>query len=214
MNMDGNAINQKEKQRVASLSTDAMRPEWLDILARIPGDGLKGEGFPRNVLGVIMHNSETFGPFLNYWVVSKLELGLTVREQELVILRMAVLYKSNYVWKHHVKVGREFGVTDDELTALRDGGDFSSFSVQRERSFLCLTDEVVEHRTIRSEMWEKHSQILKPKDIVDLIHLTSQYTLFATMNNAMQVAIEPAVDVLPGIEDDISSDLSRRVSDI
>lgn len=29
MNMDGNAINQKEKQRVASLSTDAMRPEWL-----------------------------------------------------------------------------------------------------------------------------------------------------------------------------------------
>jgi hypothetical protein len=70
-------------------------------LARIPGDGLKGEGFPRNVLGIIVHTSDTFGPFMNYWVACKLNMGLSVREQEVVILRMVVLSTNDYVWKHH-----------------------------------------------------------------------------------------------------------------
>jgi len=66
-----------------------------------------------------MQNQETLGPFLDYWVTSKSKMGLTVREQELVILRMAVLYRSEYVWKHHVKVGREFGINDTESTRFR-----------------------------------------------------------------------------------------------
>jgi 4-carboxymuconolactone decarboxylase len=173
-----------------------------DILARIPGDGLKGEGFPRNVLGIIMQNSDTFGPFLNYWVTCKLEMGLTVREQEIVILRMGVVYNSDYVWKHHVKVGREFGIVDQEMISIRKG-DYEAF-VDREKSLLCLCDEIVNHRTVRLELWNTHSKILSPKDIVDLIHLTSQYMLFAVMNNAFQVQVEPALDALPGVHDSIS----------
>lgn len=196
---DNIRANPTEEQRVASISIDAMRPEWKDILSRIPGDGLKGDGFPRNVLGIIMQNSDTFGPFMNYWVTCKLDMGLSVREQEIIILRMGVLYNSDYVWKHHVKVGREFGITDKELNWIQNG-EYETF-VDREKSFLCLTDEIVNHRTIRFELWEIHSKILSPKDVVDLIHLTSQYMLFALMNNAFQVQVEPALDALPGVHD-------------
>src|SRR5512143_2264376 len=109
------------ESRIAPLSTDDLRPGWVEILQRIPGKGLKGEGFPRNVLGVLMQNQETLGRFLDYWVTSKSKMGLTGREQELVILWMAVLYRSEYVWKHHVKVGRELGIDDAELDAVRHG---------------------------------------------------------------------------------------------
>jgi len=85
--------------RIAPLSTDDLRAEWMEILGRIPGKGLQGEGFPRNVLGVLMQNQETLGPFLDYWVTSKSKMGLTIREQELVILRMAASMSGSTISK-------------------------------------------------------------------------------------------------------------------
>ncbi len=185
--------------RIAPLSTDDLRPEWLDILGRLPGKGLTGEGFPRNVLGVLMQNQETLGPFLDYWVTSKSKMGLAVREQELVILRMAVLYRSEYVWKHHVKVGREFGINDAELDAIRQGS-CDAFTAERERAFLELTDAFVNERSLPPALWNRTRGVLSPRDFIDLISLVSQYVLFALANVCMQVQLEPAVADLPGIE--------------
>ncbi len=185
--------------RIAPLSTDELRAEWVEILARLPGKGLKGEGFPRNVLGILMHNQETLGPFLDYWVTSKSKMGLTVREQELVILRMAVLYRSEYVWKHHVKVGREFGINDAELDAIRQGSR-TAFAAERERAFLELTDAFMNERSLSPELWDQTRRVLGPRDFVDLISLVSQYVFWGLTNVCMQVQLEPAVADLPGIE--------------
>jgi alkylhydroperoxidase family enzyme len=186
--------------RIAPLSTDDLRPEWVEILGRLPGKGFKGEGFPRNLLGILMQNQETLGPFLDYWVTSKSKMGLTVREQELVILRMAVLYRSEYVWKHHVKVGREFGINDTELDAIRQGS-YTVFAVERERALLELTDAFVNDRSLSPELWNRTKGALASRDFVDLISLVSQYVLFALTNVCMQVQLEPGVADLPGIEE-------------
>lgn len=185
--------------RIAPLTTDDLRPEWAEILGRLPGKGLQGEGFPRNVLGVLMLNQETLGPFLDYWVTSKSKMGLAVREQELVILRMAVLYRSEYVWKHHLKVGREFGIDDAELDAIRQGS-YAAFKVDRERAFLELTDAFVNDRSLPPELWDRTRGILAPRDFVDMISLVSQYVFFALANVCLQVQLEPGVADLPGIE--------------
>jgi 4-carboxymuconolactone decarboxylase len=189
----------KSESRIPPLSTAALRPECVEILERLPGKGLKGEGFPRNLLGVLMQNQETLGPFLDYWVTSKSKMRLTVREQELVILRMAVLYRSEYVWKHHVKVGREFGVNDAELDAIRHGSH-TGFAVPRERAFLELTDALVNERSLPAELWNRTKDVLRSQDFIDLISLVSQYVLFALVNVCMQVQLEPGVEGLPGIE--------------
>ena len=189
----------ESESRIAPISIEHLRPEWVEILERIPGKNLKGEGFPRHVLGVLMYNRETFGPFLDYWVSSKSKMGLTVREQELVILRMAVLYRSEYVWKHHVKVGREFGVNDTELDAIRRGS-YGVFATARERAFLELTDAFINERALSAKLWSQTKDILSPQDFVDLISLVSQYVLFVLTNVCMQVQVEPAVAELPGIE--------------
>jgi len=185
--------------RIAPLSTDDLRREWVEVLGQLPGTGLKGEGFPRNLLGILMQNQETLGPFLGYWVTSKSKMGLTVREQELVILRMAVLYRSEYVWKHHVKVGREFGINDTELDAIRQGS-YAIFPAQRERALLELTDAFVNDRSLSPELWNRTRGVLGSRDFIDLISLVSQYVLFALTNVCMQVQLEPAVADLPGIE--------------
>lgn len=177
---------------------DTMPQEWLDILKRIPGDGLKGRYAPVNVLGSLMYNPNTLGQFLDHWVTSKLKMGFTVREQELVILRMAVLYKCDYVWRHHIPVGREFGITDAELEALRGTEAAQSFP-PREAAILALTDEMMQQRNVSDASWARHKPHLSDGEIIDLISLISQYVLFALTNNVVRVRVEDNLKDIPAL---------------
>jgi 4-carboxymuconolactone decarboxylase len=185
-------------QRIASRPMSEMRQEWLQILDRIPGAGLKGDGFPSNALGVLMYNPDVFGPFLDYWVTCKLKMHISVREQELVILRMGCLFRSDYVFKHHAPLAREFGVSEAELQAVRDGR-YDDF-VRREAAMLTLTDEFMDSRTLSAATWAKYSTTFSTTEVVDLIGLVSQYVLFALTNNVAQVQVEAPMVPAPGIE--------------
>ncbi|MBP6977862.1 MAG: carboxymuconolactone decarboxylase family protein [Bacteroidales bacterium] len=186
------------KPRLVPLDTETMPAGCKEILKRIPGDALKGKFAPVNVLGTLMYNPDTLEPFLDYWVTSKSKMGLTVREQELVILRMAVHYRCNYVWKHHVPVAIEFGVTENLLEGVKDFPLPPIFNA-REEALLILTDELVTQRDIRDEVYEKYHRYLRNSELVDLISLVSQYVLFSLANNALRVEVEPAFDGITGL---------------
>lgn len=179
----------------ADLPADARR-----ILDRIPGAGLKGAHAPVHVLGTLMHGPATLEGFLRWWVDAKVEMAFTIREQELVILRMGAAYASDYVWRHHVIVGREFGIDAHELDVLR-GGDVAAWPSPRERALLILTDEMIEHRTVRDHVWHEHGTLLSAREMVELIQLVAQYVVFALTNNVFRVALEPALADVPSLVD-------------
>jgi alkylhydroperoxidase family enzyme len=186
------------QSRIQPINLSEMRPEWNEILNKIPGDGLKGKYAPVNVLGMLMYNPKTLGQFLDYWVNSKTAMGLSVREQELVILRMARHYDCNYVWKHHIPVAVEFGVSQDEIDAVKIIPLPRIFS-QREEAILIMTDEFVNIRNISDETWNHYRGALSDSEIVDLISLVSQYVLFALTNNVLKVQIEKNLDEIQGL---------------
>ena len=180
------------------LDTDKMTEGCKGILRKIPGDALKGRYAPVNVLGTLMYNPGTLEQFLDYWVTSKLKMGLSVREQELVILRMAVHYRCNYVWKHHVPVAVEFGVIPDVLDAIRVFPLPAGFN-EREEALLILTDHMVNHRDVSDEIYNSYGGVLEGSELVDLISLVSQYVLFTLMNNVMRVEVESSLDEIAGL---------------
>ena len=189
-----------EKSRLVPLDTENLSRECKDILKQLPGDTLKGKYAPVNVLGTLMYNPDTLEQFLDYWVTSKLKMGLSVREQELVILRMAVHYSCNYVWKHHVPVAVEFGVTEDLLAAVREFPLPAMFSA-REEALLILTDDLVNERDIRDEVFDKYRVQLRDSELVDLISLVSQYVFFYLMNNALRIRVESPLEAISGLAD-------------
>ena len=186
------------KPRLVPMDTDEMSLECKEILKRIPGDALKGRYAPLNVLGTLMYNPGTLEQFLDYWVTSKLKMGLSVREQELVILRMAVHYRCNYVWKHHVPVAMEFGVTQEELALVRKLPIPAGFNT-REEALLILTDHMVNDRDLTEEIYGKYGRELKDSELVDLISLVSQYVLFTLMNNVFRVEVESSLVDIKGL---------------
>lgn len=189
---------QEKGPRLTPMPMSEMRAEWIKTLEKLPGAGLKGLYTPVNVFGTLMYNPETMGSFLENWVTSKLKMGFSGREQELIILRMGFLYNCNYVWKHHLPVAKEFGVNDSELEAVKISPLPSVFSA-RESALLMLTDELVEHRTIRDEAWSKWSGELKKSELVDLVSIVSQYVFFALFNNALRIEIEEPLSKIPGL---------------
>lgn len=190
--------NKTNSPRMVPVSIDNMSREMTDILKKIPGDGLKGKYAPVNVLGTLMYNTDTLPQFLDYWVNSKLKMGFTVREQELVILRMGFHYGSNYVWKHHIPVAVEFGVTMAEISALKSETLPPVFN-PREEAILILTDHLVNERNINDQVWDKYHGELKDSEVIDLISLVSQYVLFALVNNVVRVEIEPSLGEVPSL---------------
>ena len=191
-------VHPNESQpRLAALSTNDLNQECFTILDCIPGAGLKGAGYPENVLGQLMHSQDLLAPFLNWWVTSKSSMAFAERQQELVILRIGCLYASDYVWKHHVLVAKEFGISDEEIEAVRLG-QFDAFNAL-EKSLLTLTEAMVEERTVSAEIWAAYGSQLNPQQVIDLIGLVSQYVLFSLTNNVLQVPIEESLPHIPGL---------------
>ena len=191
-------VSTLNKPRLIPLDTEKMPDECKEILKRLPGKGLKGKYTPVNLLGILMYNPDTLRPFLDYWVTSKLKMGLSVREQELVILRMAFHYKCNYVWKHHVPVAIEFGVTPGELESVQEYPLPDGFN-PREEALLVMSDHMVQDRNLSDEIYNRYAGRLKDSELVDLISLVSQYVLFTLMNNVLRVEVEPSLDEITGL---------------
>lgn len=184
--------------RIAPVALTSLTEEQARILARIPGNGLKGEHAPVHVLGTLLHAPSTLTAFLDWWVAGKQKMRFSVREQELVILRMGVLYRSEYVWRHHVVVGREFGVDEQQLAAILSG-QHERFPAPRDRALLELTDELVERRDISDASWTRWNGVLSEEEILELIALVSQYVLFALTNRVFRVALEDSMIPVPGL---------------
>lgn len=164
-----------------------------EILNLIPGNGLKGEYAPINVLGTLLYGENLLGDFLNYWINAKNNMTLSVKEQELIILRMGHHYNCDYVWKHHIPVATEFDVSMLQINELKKNHiNFELFNL-KEAALLQLCDEMIINKNISDLSWNKFNQLINPNMLIDLIHLISQYVVFALTNNVFKVEVEASL---------------------
>jgi alkylhydroperoxidase family enzyme len=93
--------------RVPYLDKSDLPPELQDILNRPIALNRAMANSP--------HAARAFGvPAMYIRHKSKLDPRL----REMAILQVGYLAKSPYEYSHHVKIGREFGVTDDDIRAI------------------------------------------------------------------------------------------------
>ena len=94
---------------------------------------------------------------------------LPARDRELVIMRVAVLSRSDYEWAHHAKISHEVGITDEELARVVEGPDAEGWT-DFERLLLRSVDEMKLTTDISDAVWEGLRTRYDDKRIMDLIH--------------------------------------------
>jgi alkylhydroperoxidase family enzyme len=95
--------------RLPYLEPDQVAPEYRDMLKR-----------NTNLHKLLVNSPDMARAFNGIGNFIRFKSKLDPRLRELAILQVGWMEKSEYEFTHHVKIGKEFGVTDADIQALMD----------------------------------------------------------------------------------------------
>ncbi|AUV82792.1 carboxymuconolactone decarboxylase family protein [Salinigranum rubrum] len=112
---------------------------------------------------------------------------LSTRERELAILAVARTLRSEYEWHQHVELGREAGVTDEELGALARGADCEL--TEREQGVVRYASAVATG-TVTDPLFEAVVDVTDIDTTVGLTMLAGHYLMTARILDALSVPVD------------------------
>ena len=125
------------------------------------------------------------GGFIRYG--SKLDPRL----RELAILQVGWLARSPYEWSHHVKIGHDFGVTDDDIRALID--DTASKPTQLDamaKTVLRAAREMTDDGAMSDATFATLQKALGNEQVVDLTLTIGFYNAVVRVLATLQIDVE------------------------
>ena len=108
---------------------------------------------------------------------------LTLRHREMLILRVAALRNAAYEWAQHVPMGRDCGLTDDEIMRIAYGPDLPYWDAL-DAAMLRAADELVADATISDATWAVLADHLATEQLLDVIFTVGAYEVIAFMFRA------------------------------
>lgn len=112
---------------------------------------------------------------------------LTTRERELAILSVARTVRARYEWHQHVELGREAGITDEELAAIARGDD--CVFPEREQAILRYAGAVAAGN-VTDPLFEAAAEVTDTKTVVGLTMLAGHYLMTARVLDSLSVPID------------------------
>ena len=108
------------------------------------------------------------------------------RETELVILRVSHLRECRYEHDHHVRLGRQAGLTDADFARV-EGGPAAAGWTPREQAILQATDELVSANDIPDDSWARLNELLDTREVIELVLLVGHYGMLATAIGTLRI---------------------------
>lgn len=119
---------------------------------------------------------------------------LSVRDRELVILRIGYLCQAGYEWGQHVLIARQAGMSDDEIRSCQTGPDTERLS-ELDVLLLRATDELHSDAHVSDATWNGLLKFYNTQQMMDLIFTIGQYNLVSMALNSFGVQADEG---LPG----------------
>lgn len=119
---------------------------------------------------------------------------LPARDRELVILRTAFRCGSAYEWGQHVGIGREAGLSDDEMRRVAEGPD-AGWSIE-DAAKIRAVDELTDHHRISDETWTTLAGIYTEMQLIEVPMLSGHYAMLAGALNSFGVPPEGPLPAL------------------
>jgi 4-carboxymuconolactone decarboxylase len=180
--------------RIAPLSNEEMSDEQKEMM---------GERFDRNaifnVFRTIARAPKAYKAFMHWggYILSRRN-DLSARDRELVILRAGYNWKAGYEWAQHVVIGKEAGLTDEEVERIKAGPDADGWSAI-DAAMLQATDELTSDAFITDATWARLSD-LTDKQKMDLVMTVGQYTQVSMMLNSFGVQLDEGLTLDPDLD--------------
>ena len=117
---------------------------------------------------------------------------LDPRLRELAILQVGYLARAPYEWSHHVKIGRDFGVTDDDIRALIAETEGRSSKLEPlAKLVLKAAREMTNDLAIAQATFAALAKDLDRERLVDLVITISFYNAVVRLLASLEIDVEP-----------------------
>lgn len=184
------------------LRSARIEPVDLDRLDDDQREALKGflvQGRVLNIFRTLANIPKALTGFLAWggYVLSRRN-SLPPRERELAILRVGFDCAAGYEWTQHVPIGRDAGLTDEEIERIKAGPDDPAWS-PIDRAILQATDELVRDHFITPATWDALAQ-LGDRGRADLVFTVGQYTQVSMILNSFGVQLDPGQVLDPALD--------------
>jgi 4-carboxymuconolactone decarboxylase len=175
--------------RIAPLPRSGNPP---DVQALID-DALPANGPTANIFLTLANHPGLMRRFMPFGGKLLMKGKLPARERELVILRTAWLCGSDYEWGQHARIGREAGLTDEELARIPTGAGWSA----PDDLLLKATDELATDHRLSDGTWAALADRYDDQQLIELTLLVGSYAMVAGMLNSVGVEREAGVEGFP-----------------
>lgn len=166
--------------RVPYLDASDLTPENRDLLARNV-----------NIYRALVNSPDAARSFLNLGRYIRFHSRIDPRLREMAILQVGYAARSPYEYSHHIRIGREFGVRDEDVRAIEaeTRGEVTALP-SFERAVLRAARELTAQPSLPDETFAALQQELDNQQLVDLLLTISFYACVVRLLAALKIDVE------------------------
>jgi 4-carboxymuconolactone decarboxylase len=197
-----------DEPRLPALNPDDLDHEQRDVYEAIVGGPrpanifsfLDEEGRLLGPFNAMLYSPAVGGPLQELGAALRFRTSFTKREREIATLVMAARLRSDYEWYAHERIGRQAGLSEAELTALRTGAD-PVLSDARERIIYEAARALTADGDLSAPMFAEAVASLGRGAVVELVTLVGYYSTLALQLRVFRVGV-PDGETPPSWEPD------------
>jgi alkylhydroperoxidase family enzyme len=167
--------------RLPYLEAEQIAPEYRDLLKR-----------NTNLHKLLVNSPDMARVFSGMGSYIRFKSKLDPRLRELAILQVGWMEKSEYEFTHHVKIGKEFGVTDDDIEGMIAETEGKSSKLEPlAKAILRGAREMVLDLAMSDATFTEIQQELSHEHMTDLVLTIAFYCAVVRVLATMKIDNEP-----------------------
>jgi alkylhydroperoxidase family enzyme len=176
-------------------------PDPIDagVAAQLPTTLFYRDGTPLKMFSALAYHPPAFDAVRAFSHALGANTRLSMREREMIILRVSVVVDCPYEWQMHstLSLAKQWVDQGDlDLLADRFPGESSDHWSSRERALLAVATEIASTAAVTAATWASAMATAEVPDILEVIMWAGWYRLLAGVANGFGFA--PDSPSLPG----------------
>lgn len=178
-------------QRMPSIPPEGWTEDVRELFAIYEGEEGRNNGSKYNFTHWFANHPELATNWMRYnHALTRGVLDPFLRE--IVIMRVAHRYASQYEWNLHVQIAAPLGIGAQHHEAIRQGPDAALWN-EEQRLCLRAADQLCVRHVIDDELWSALSARFGARELMELMFLVGSYTLLAWVLNTVKMPLEDLV---------------------
>jgi alkylhydroperoxidase family enzyme len=142
-----------------------------------------------NALGTLAHHPELTTAFHTFNGHVLFGTTLTMRQRELLVLRVATLRRAEYEWTQHVVLAGDAGISAVEVGRIVEGADADGWT-PLEAALLRAVDELLADAEVGDATWATLADHLDTEQLMDLVFTVGAYEIVAMAFKSFGVELD------------------------